>query len=454
MGSCPSSLLPSTTPTPLFSSIGGLLLAISTIILLAFNGKLLGLSGMFEGLLFKDSHFQWKAAFVASFMAMAQLLKAASPQFLDQSGLGSSWGVFCLGGFLVGFGTRLGNGCTSGHGICGLARLSSRSICAVLVFMTAAIATATSLASVAWVQTSYDEWDAPQDWLSFCFTAVIIILGCAAFYKNLKNAYKVLCTMVSASLFSAGLILAGMGRRIKILNFLVFSAGWDYSLLFILGVAVVVCFFAFRVILHHLDAPILCELRAQLEQNDVMVDEDRQDRVVHIRAKNEPATVLAGVPPNEEGGGVVDESSVSSRSSSGRKLVLKRVKQAAMARGVDLGSFDGCTFGIPTNNMIDLKLVLGSWCFGVGWGLTGLCPGPSMLLAAAGYPKVVFAFMPMMACGMVCARFAKTTVIPLLLQHNRTKKESLVPTRYGAVCSEGNNQIENTQENKGNEEKK
>eukprot|EP00638_Chattonella_subsalsa_P015974 CAMPEP_0117849270 /NCGR_PEP_ID=MMETSP0949-20121206/20998_1 /TAXON_ID=44440 /ORGANISM="Chattonella subsalsa, Strain CCMP2191" /LENGTH=410 /DNA_ID=CAMNT_0005696453 /DNA_START=65 /DNA_END=1298 /DNA_ORIENTATION=+ len=383
MGSCPSSLLPSTTPTPLFSSIGGLLLAISTsIILLAFNGKLLGLSGMFEGLLFKDSHFQWKAAFVASFMAMAQLLKAASPQFLDQSGLGSSWGVFCLGGFLVGFGTRLGNGCTSGHGICGLARLSSRSICAVLVFMTAAIATASSLASV----------------------AVIIILGCAAFYKNLKNAYKVLCTMVSASLFSAGLILAGMGRRIKILNFLVFSAGWDYSLLFILGVAVVVCFFAFRVILHHLDAPILCELRAQLEHNDVMVDEER---VVHIRAENEPATVLAGVPPNEEGGGVVDESSVSSRSSSGRKLVLKRVKQAAMARGVDLGSFDGCTFGIPTNNMIDLKLVLGSWCFGVGWGLTGLCPGPSMLLAAAGYPRVALAFIPMMGVGMSAARAVK-----------------------------------------------
>jgi uncharacterized membrane protein YedE/YeeE len=127
--------------TPISGLIGGLLIGLSTVLMLSLNGRIAGISGIVGGLLAKKgSEAGWRMVFVAGL-----LLGAASYMLATGSSLPvqtqASLPVMVVAGLLVGFGTRLGSGCTSGHGISGIARLSRRSIVATLVFMGAAVAT-------------------------------------------------------------------------------------------------------------------------------------------------------------------------------------------------------------------------------------------------------------------------------------------------------------------------
>jgi len=125
----------------LISLFGGVLIGLSATALLLFNGRIAGISGIVNGLTRRTStaEWAWRAAFVAGLVgaggiAMHLLHQAtASPARLP---------VLLLAGVLVGFGTSLGGGCTSGHGVCGLGRFSRRSLVAVLTFMASAIVTA------------------------------------------------------------------------------------------------------------------------------------------------------------------------------------------------------------------------------------------------------------------------------------------------------------------------
>jgi uncharacterized membrane protein YedE/YeeE len=125
--------------TPISAAIGGALIGLSAVLLMLFTGRIAGVSGIFDGLIKpQTSDRAWRAAFVAGLIAApvsAMLVGYAvpSPQ------MPASYVTIVGGGLLVGFGTRLGSGCTSGHGICGIARLSPRSIAATGVFMAAAI---------------------------------------------------------------------------------------------------------------------------------------------------------------------------------------------------------------------------------------------------------------------------------------------------------------------------
>lgn len=125
--------------TPVSAAIGGVLIGLSAVLLMAFTGRIAGISGIFAGLINPQTTDRaWRAAFVAGLIAApsgAALLGYAVP--VPQ--MPGSYITIVVGGLLVGFGTRLGSGCTSGHGICGIARLSPRSIVATLVFMMAAI---------------------------------------------------------------------------------------------------------------------------------------------------------------------------------------------------------------------------------------------------------------------------------------------------------------------------
>jgi len=124
----------------LISLFGGVLIGLSATALLLFNGRIAGISGIVNGLTRRTStaEWVWRAAFVAGLVgaggiAMHLLHQAtASPARLP---------VLLLAGVLVGFGTTLGGGCTSGHGVCGLGRFSRRSLVAVLTFMASAIIT-------------------------------------------------------------------------------------------------------------------------------------------------------------------------------------------------------------------------------------------------------------------------------------------------------------------------
>jgi uncharacterized membrane protein YedE/YeeE len=119
---------------------GGILIGLSATLLLLLNGRIAGISGIVYGLMQRSraEEWAWRAAFVAGLM----LAGGIAMRLLGQSTPSpASVPVLLLAGFAVGFGTRLGGGCTSGHGICGLGRFSRRSLVAVLVFMASAIVT-------------------------------------------------------------------------------------------------------------------------------------------------------------------------------------------------------------------------------------------------------------------------------------------------------------------------
>jgi uncharacterized protein len=122
--------------TPLSAFSGGLLIGLSATILLLVNGRIAGISGMLGGLLPPQPRAEvfWRLAFIAGIILGAFGLHFFQPG-LFQTRQGFPPGLLIAGGFLVGFGTRMGNGCTSGHAICGIARFSLRSIAATLTFM-------------------------------------------------------------------------------------------------------------------------------------------------------------------------------------------------------------------------------------------------------------------------------------------------------------------------------
>lgn len=117
----------------LLSLGGGMLAGLSALILMLFNGRVAGISGILAGAL--QHRAPWRVLFLLGLGAGAWLALtlgwARMPAFTTLPG----WPVVLLAGLLVGVGTRLGNGCTSGHGICGMGRLSLRSIVATLTFM-------------------------------------------------------------------------------------------------------------------------------------------------------------------------------------------------------------------------------------------------------------------------------------------------------------------------------
>jgi uncharacterized protein len=127
--------------TPLASLIGGMLIGLSASMLLLCDGKIAGISGIVAGMLSPAKYDTlWRVVFIAGLLIGGFLLRVFSPQIFAIS-IPRSWGAFILAGLLVGFGTRLGNGCTSGHGVCGLSRGAKRSLIATLAFMATGAAT-------------------------------------------------------------------------------------------------------------------------------------------------------------------------------------------------------------------------------------------------------------------------------------------------------------------------
>jgi len=123
--------------TPLSALAGGVLIGLASVWLLAANGRIAGISGILHGLFAQPPGDRvWRIAFLAGLLAAGFLWSFFFPASNNDSGLGA----MALAGLLVGYGTRLSGGCTSGHGVCGLGRLSLRSLVAVVVFMAAGMA--------------------------------------------------------------------------------------------------------------------------------------------------------------------------------------------------------------------------------------------------------------------------------------------------------------------------
>ena len=127
------------------SLFGGFLLGLAALSLLFFNGRVAGVSGILGGVLsFKKHDTLWRFAFLAGLVTGGVLLLGTFPETLNFT-LKSSPLAVMLAGLLVGIGSRMGSGCTSGHGVCGIGRLSQRSMIAVVVFLSSGIAAAVSI---------------------------------------------------------------------------------------------------------------------------------------------------------------------------------------------------------------------------------------------------------------------------------------------------------------------
>jgi len=125
--------------TPVSAAIGGALIGLSATLLMLLTGRIAGISGIFGGCLgFGINDKGWRIAFIAG-LVLAPLIAVRIGYAMLLPQMPASWTIVIAAGVLVGFGTRLGGGCTSGHGICGIARLSDRSIAATAIFMFAAI---------------------------------------------------------------------------------------------------------------------------------------------------------------------------------------------------------------------------------------------------------------------------------------------------------------------------
>lgn len=126
--------------TPLSGLIGGMIIGLSAALLLLLSGRIAGITGIVGGIFAKSEESLWRVAFVVGML----LSVVGYVAVVGREGLvevETSLPLVVLGGLLVGFGTRLGSGCTSGHGVCGIARFSKRSIVATATFFSVAAVT-------------------------------------------------------------------------------------------------------------------------------------------------------------------------------------------------------------------------------------------------------------------------------------------------------------------------
>eukprot|EP00581_Thalassiosira_minuscula_P027973 CAMPEP_0183759938 /NCGR_PEP_ID=MMETSP0739-20130205/7409_1 /TAXON_ID=385413 /ORGANISM="Thalassiosira miniscula, Strain CCMP1093" /LENGTH=388 /DNA_ID=CAMNT_0025997805 /DNA_START=228 /DNA_END=1395 /DNA_ORIENTATION=+ len=347
-------------------------------ILLLFNGDILGASGLISSFVLKpkstllDPTNQWKIFFIIAFFLTSRVYLWIVPDALHdgRTGVDSNMQIasslgFLLGGFLVGFGTRLGNGCTTGHGICGMARLSLRSFVGVMSFMFTGILFASVLpVSNPHVREMpheyvFEKYAATTATNAIVSVAVAIVGMFALFgmtrkfsssavnttenemdeWKNSRR--KIIPSIGAAIVFASGLLVSQMTIYSKIFGFLDFSlipkGSWDPTLVMVMGGGFLVSFLSYQWV----------------------------DGYSVIRNSNALKCPL------------------------GQKDTVGK-------------------FSIPTNKIIDSKLVLGEAVFGLGWGMAGLCPGPAMILASCGYPNVLYRWWPMFFVGSFLAEKAKS----------------------------------------------
>lgn len=137
--------------TPWLSLTGGVLIGLAALLLMALNGRVMGVSGILGGLLANQpapGERGWRLAFILGTILGPVLVMAATSSSVEIRPVASGFWLM-LAGLIVGLGTAIGSGCTSGHGICGLARFSPRSMVAVGTFMAAAVITVYALRHLA-----------------------------------------------------------------------------------------------------------------------------------------------------------------------------------------------------------------------------------------------------------------------------------------------------------------
>ncbi|XP_075261778.1 uncharacterized protein LOC142353429 [Convolutriloba macropyga] len=267
---------------------GGLLIGISSTLNLFLYGHLTGLSGYLSvSLMLRiKSGFFWKLTFICGLISsilVAYLIFGGREltigsediELYDSDSEAPNAFRLLFGGLLVGFGTRLGNGCTSGHGVSGLARFSKRSFVAVGCFFGLALATANILRHTGFfkidfleeLRESFDR-EASETVAGIMLGILLIFMICLWIVSFAINGVEQLSSDLShyfikyilGIVFGVGLSLSGMTRPSKVRNFLVFDKNWDITLLMVLISAVTFNLVTFQLILRkRKDKPLLTE---------------------------------------------------------------------------------------------------------------------------------------------------------------------------------------------------
>jgi uncharacterized protein len=344
---------------------GGALIGASAATLLLFNGDILGASGLARSVFLtplttlKDASQHWKLVLMASFLSMnyttstTAVMGAAAAPALSSAAYG-------LAGVLVGWGTTMGNGCTSGHGICGLARLSRRSMVAVGTFMSTAVA-ATVFAYYTPALQRYtafllhsdssdnnndsrdnDKWNHVA--LGLTLATTLMALVAPWFHarnqpRSINNVRKLAPAAAAGALFALGLKQSQMMYPSRVFAFLNVTAmkdgSWDPTLCCVMLSGVLVSFASYQWVAGH--------------------------------------RLLKNTHPLEH------------------PLALSK----------------GSSFCVPSNTQIDAQLLLGSAAFGMGWGLAGICPGPALIQAGLGNAALLQHWWPAFLAGSFVAQRIK-----------------------------------------------
>ena len=266
-----------------YAAAGGLILGLATSLNYCLRGKVTGMSGIVYNLsVCNKSTILCYAGELPEKLSIVGGMLVAAGIFFDIFGYGTyngftpfgpeyqivdytSYVGYAIGGLLVGFGTKLGNGCTSGHGLCGIARLSKRSFVAVGTFLLCALAISTLRYHKTLGPFSDESLNPQLSYHHLVSANVIIMVGAllpliggylyATLENNTKTAAEMmleqLVTFVTGVLFGLGLLVAGMVRRVNILGFLGLGTDWNPSLLFVLGCGVMVNLVTFSYMIHY-----------------------------------------------------------------------------------------------------------------------------------------------------------------------------------------------------------
>jgi uncharacterized protein len=215
------------------AGLGGVILGVTVSLLWIFYGRLTGISGMFEKVIKvnKEKTYQWQLHYLSGLYGASYVyIQCSKTQILQTTPL-PSW-LYVLGGLCVGFGTRLGCGCTSGHGLSGLSRFSVRSFAAVCSFFVPAVLVANLVHGSG--DTLEGDFNDPAWYQSNTISgATLMALSLIPTLRDFSP--ETIHVYIFGALFGIGLSLSGMVNNTVVLSFLNFNKFWNPALMFVLA---------------------------------------------------------------------------------------------------------------------------------------------------------------------------------------------------------------------------
>lgn len=416
--------------TPLRGVIGGICIGLAASILLLGNGSIFGCSGITSSLYlhplkttFEQSQ-KWKLVFMASFFFASSVLSIPYSEnfsFVNDPRLFSdefiplpSIAAYIIGGFGVGFGTCLGSGCTTGHGVCGMARLSKRSIAAVITFMLVACITAmvtgpnTSFAhAFNWLRTPLKQpIFSPRQlvWLGWIFSGVLSFWTIYALVQKARGASEEELTPEDETKNYG----AASSNKIAVPN----GSAEDQSDSMSATNTPSDDFKANDppvVLQNNETSPKQWKTYGFAVLSAILFSVGLAVSGMNLQSKNFGFLNLTLIPSGAWDptlltvmAAAVVTSWISYQFVSGYNM-LPFTK--TIDRPLACGQFD-----IPSRTAIDWPLITGAVWFGIGWGVVGCCPGPGLFLVAAGIQPVVYCYLPAYIVGCFIANFIKQRI--------------------------------------------